>query len=207
VARKRALLETTLDTRKGCRCVTTAQPRVPAPTGFISSQRRGHLELLNRVPGSSHTSKRRALTNSGRAVEVIDCNLIGEPAFSMRSSRGSFSRYSETLLPPFEAMPSSNWYCLRCQQPITEIDPDSEALKGCRHCNIWWVFGSIPRPRLSQGWGDLNLADVSRCAKRVFHCTDTPRATLWPEVTSNVVKLLERRQRPRVNLSTPTTCR
>jgi hypothetical protein len=49
-------------------------------------------------------------------------------------------------------MHSTNCYCLRCQQPITEIDRHGEPLRGCQHCNIWWTLGSLRAPPKISVW-------------------------------------------------------
>jgi len=47
-------------------------------------------------------------------------------------------------------MPDTNCYCLRCKQPLIEIDHLGQSLKGCVICNVWWALRGGSKPRLTQ---------------------------------------------------------
>jgi len=62
----------------------------------------------------------------------------------------TLSRQEHATLSQVESgMPDSNCYCLRCKQPLTEIESHGQLLKGCVNCNIWWAMRGASRPRLS----------------------------------------------------------
>ena len=47
-------------------------------------------------------------------------------------------------------MAGTNCYCLRCKQPLIEIDHRGQSLKGCPNCNVWWALRGGSKPRLAQ---------------------------------------------------------
>ena len=46
-------------------------------------------------------------------------------------------------------MPDLNCYCIKCKQPLMEIENHGRLLTGCVNCNVWWAANGAIRQHQS----------------------------------------------------------